>query len=88
MPERPAFGEIVRADPPVTVGSVTLLPIARIVVHAIGTTPAWVAASKEPFALVVRDAGGIRALDANARPIPLEELRAKVPGLDALIGSI
>lgn len=89
MPERAAHSELMRAATPLTVGSVSLLPIERIVLHADRREAhAWYAAVKEPYALIVRDAGGVRALDRNAETIPLEALREKLPGLDAVLAAM
>ena len=89
MPERITHNETVRAGTPITVGSVTLLPIERVVVHSEqNNMRAWFSATKDPYALVVRDAGGIRAVDTDATAVPLEELRKKIPELDGLLASI
>jgi hypothetical protein len=74
------------AGAPVFVGSVTLLPIERVVMHAdMATTGAWFSVAKQPYALVVRDANGIRTLDIDAAAVSLEHLREQIPGLDALL---
>ena len=89
MPERSTHTEILRAGAPVAVGSVTLLPIERVALHSDrGKTRVWCSAAKEPYALVVRDVGGLRVVDVDARAVSLEELREKIPGLDALLASI
>jgi len=89
MPERASHTETLRAGAPIRVGSVTLLPIERIAVHADGSAlRIWSYAAKEPYALVVRDAGGVWAVDAHASAISLAELSKRVPGLDALLASI
>ena len=89
MPERTGRTEMVRAGTPLRVGSVTLLPIERVVVHSgMGALGAWFTAAKEPYALVVRDAGGLRALDIGATPVSLEGLRQAIAGLDAVLASM
>ena len=89
MPERANHTDIVRAGTPFRVGSMTLLPIERVVVHsAVGALGAWFTAAKEPYALVVRDAGGIRALDIGAAAVSLEALREEIPGLDAVLAAM
>jgi len=88
MPERTSHTETVRAGTPLCIGTVTVLPIERAVVRSDrGALRAWFSAAVEPYALIVRDADGIRAVDAEATPISLEELRQKIPGLDALLAS-
>jgi len=68
---------------------VTLLPIERVVVHSdMGALGAWFTAAKEPYALIVRDAGGIWALDTGAMAVSLEALREGIPGLDAVLASM
>lgn len=89
MPERASRTATVRAGAPLRVGSTTLLPIERVVVHSgVGALGAWFTAAKEPYALVVRDAGGIRALDIGAAAGSLEALREEVPGLDAVLAAM
>jgi hypothetical protein len=89
MPEPNEHTETLRAGTPLAVGSVTLLPIERVVTYSDqGNTTAWLSMAKEPYALVVCDAGGIRAIDTNAMAVSLAELRDKVPGLGALLASM
>jgi hypothetical protein len=85
MPERARRTETVRAGTPLRVGSVIVLPIERVVVHAaMGALGAWFTAALGPYALVVRDAAGIRAIDIGGGPaVSLEALRQSFPGLDA-----
>ncbi len=67
-------------------GSLTLLPIERVVVRSHRGGPGvWASAAVTPCALVVRDAGGIRIVGVGAAAISLEELRERIPGLDALL---
>jgi hypothetical protein len=89
MPERATRTETVRAGTPLRVGSVTLLPVERVVVRSdVGALGAWFTAAREPYALIVRDAGGIRALDAGGAAVSLETLRDAIPGLDAALASM
>jgi hypothetical protein len=89
MPERKTRTDTLHAGTPFTVGSITLLPIERVVMHLdTGSTRVWFAAAKEPYALVVRDAGGLRAVDTDAMAVSLAALREKIPGLDALLASM
>jgi hypothetical protein len=83
MAECEAHTDTLRAGTPVTLGRVTLLPIERTVLHAglVGNCP-WFAASKHVYALVVRDEAGTRAIDADAQPVSLEDLRQRLPGFD------
>jgi hypothetical protein len=78
--------ETLRAGAPLRVGSTTLLPVERMVLHAErGARGGWLAGSKEPYALVVQDAGGLRALPTGAGAVTLDELRGRLPGLEALL---
>lgn len=89
MPERASHSRALRAGTPLRAGSVTLLPIERVVMHSsMGALGAWFTAAKEPYALVVRDAGGIRALDIGAAAVSLQALREAIPGLDAVLASM
>ena len=51
-----------------------------------GIVGAWFSVAKQPYALVVRDAAGIQAVDIDVS-ISLEELRERIPELDALLGT-
>jgi hypothetical protein len=89
MPEPKVASEVLRAGTPVTVGSVTLLPIERVVTHTSqGSTSVWFSVSKDPVALVVRDAYGIRAIETDTAGVSLEHLRAEIPELDAVLASM
>ena len=86
MPDRAGQIDTVRAATSVRVGSVNLLPIERVVVQQGGSAQlAWVSAAVEPYALIVRDAFGIRVIDLGAEAASLEQLRERIPGLDALL---
>ncbi len=86
MPDRAGQVDTLRAATPVSVGSVSLLPIERVLVHSDRNAPvAWASAALEPYALIVRDALGIRALDVGAGAVSLEQLRERIPGLDAML---
>jgi hypothetical protein len=88
MGDRAGLTEEVRAATAVRVGSVTLLPIERVVLHAERAGHvAWVTAAVEPLALVVRDAGGVRVVDVGAPAPSLEQLRERIAGLDAALES-
>jgi hypothetical protein len=89
MPERKTHTDMLRAGRPFAIGSVTLLPIEHVVMHSdMGNTGVWFSVAKEPYALVVRDADGMRAVDTNAMEVSLEQLRERIPGLDALLASL
>jgi hypothetical protein len=86
MLERSTHTEVVRPGTPVARGTVILLPIERVVLHTVrGNTRVWFSAVKEPYALVVRDAGGIWAINTDAVAVSLERLCQRVPGLDTVL---
>ena len=88
MPERARHAEVLRAGMPLRVGSVTLLPIERVVVRAgARARAAWFTAGKEPYALVVRDEGGVRAIGFGAEEVSLEALREAIPGLEGVLAA-
>ena len=89
MAERAIRTEALRAGRARHIGSVVLLPIERVVLHsARGGRGLWVLADKRPHALVVRDASGVRGIDAAGATVPLDALRAEVPGLDAALAAL
>ena len=93
MFERTRHTETVRAGTPVTRGAVLLLPIERVVLHSgwgddRGSTRVWFSVIKEPYALIVRDAGGLWAIDTDAAAVSLEALRESVPGLDTVLAAM
>ena len=89
MSERSAPADTLFAGAPLRLGSVTVLPIERIVRRSDrGDRGAWFTAIKEPYAVIVREADGTRAFAAGADAVSLEELRALVPELDALLSAL
>jgi hypothetical protein len=86
VPEHARHTEELRAGTQLRVGSVTLIPIERVVVHA-GTvvSAAWFTAAKEPFALVVRDEGGVRVIGVGAEEVSLASMGETIPGLVSMV---
>lgn len=86
MPERAPRIETVRAAIPLRVGDATVLTIERVVVRSSRMARgAWVTAAVEPQAVVVRDAAGVRLVELDGEAMSLEQLRERIPGLDALL---
>jgi len=78
--------EELRAGNPLVAGAVTIVPIERCSLHsAAWNMGCWLSGFKEPYAIIVRDADGVRALDTEAREIPLQSLLREIPDLDALL---
>ncbi|UCH46503.1 MAG: hypothetical protein JSU95_10250 [Betaproteobacteria bacterium] len=85
MPEKNPVTDRLIACEPIHVGNVTVLPIQRVKLQSqTAAAHAWLAASKEPVALVVRDSDGTRTIDI-AGTLSIEQLRDQIPDLDALI---
>lgn len=89
MAEPDRRGETYRAGSAMTFGGVTLVVVERTVAQAAGCASGrWCWTGKAPHALVIQDGGGVRAVDADGAPVPLDLLRRAVPGLDALLASL
>ena len=70
-------------------GDVTLVPIERCFIQSdSGEMGWWLSGFKEPFAIIVCDAIGIRAFDTEATEISLESLIQKIPDLGAVLASL
>lgn len=67
-------------------GPLRLLAVERVVIEGGGNRAAtWLVARKDPWLLVIQDGAKVRALGLDGLPIPLEEVRRRVPGLDDLL---
>ena len=89
MSDRDTRTERLQAGMPFSVGSTILLPIERIVIHTKrDKTHGWFSIVKEPYALALRDASGIRAVDTDAIAVSLEQLRAQIPHIDDVLASM
>ena len=86
MAERARPDERLRAGAPLRVGTVTLLVIERAVVRSyVGASWAGIYTAMEPYALVVCDPGGVRALNVEGSTVKLDDLRKRVPEMDVLL---
>jgi hypothetical protein len=73
------------AGAPIAVGDATFLVVARLVIEADSSDHAcWIYANKAPYALVIRDAQGLRALDMAGRWLSLAELAKDLPDLESI----
>lgn len=89
MPERSVRFESLRAGTALSIGSVVLLPIERVVLHSHRAERGWwLLADKHLHALIVRDASGIRGIDAEGAAVPLDALEEEVPGLGATLAAL
>lgn len=81
--------ETLRPANPLRVGDVMLVPIERIAVRSgMGDGGCWISAFKEAFAVVVRDANGVRALAMDSSEIPLDDLIREMPDLGAILAKL
>lgn len=70
---------------PIVVGDSTLLVVARVVIEAERSDHAcWIYANKAPYALMIRDARGLRAVDMTGRRLLLAELAKDLPDLQTI----
>lgn len=78
-----------RAGSALRVGGVTLVPIAQNRIRSdINRAGYWIGAVSEPFAVVVCDARGVRALAMDSSEIALEVLIDETPNLDAVLSGL
>lgn len=69
----------------IVVGDATLMVIARLSIQADSAGHAcWLQASKEPYALIIQDDHGLRALDMAGRRLAIAELLDDVPGFESI----
>jgi hypothetical protein len=78
-----------RTGIPLAANQVTLVPIERFFVRSSKSDRGyWFDALKEPYAIVVCDANGIRAFDTEAIEISLASLKQRIKGLEAMLTSL
>jgi hypothetical protein len=81
--------EALRAASPLRLGDVTLVPIEHTGIRSnMDDAGYWVSALKEAIAVVVCDASGVRALDADSSEIALDALIRKTPNLGAILSDL
>ena len=81
--------EELRVGNPMIVGEVTLVPIERCFIQFYtGEMGCWLSGLKDPFAIIVCDAIGMRAFDTEATEISVESLMKKVPNLCAVLAHL
>ena len=77
-----------RAGKSIVAGEVTVVPIERCYMQPVpGDRGCWLYGLKEPFAIIIFDATGIRAYDTAAIEISVASLIQKVPDLSAVLAS-
>lgn len=81
--------ERLRAANPLRVGDVTIVPVERTDIQSdTGNSGCWIGGFKTVFAVVVRDAKGVRALAADSSEIPLDDLIRETPNLRGVIAEL
>jgi len=71
-----------RAGDRIHVGSLVLVPVERVSIHA-----GWIAgtleavATQEPLGVVCRTPGGLRGFDVDGDEMPIDDLLATIDGL-------
>jgi len=71
------------------IGGVALVPVERTnVLSGRGAAGCWMSAFKEPFAVLVYDAKGVRALAMDSSELALEALIAETPDLAAVLAGL
>jgi hypothetical protein len=76
------------AGKPMIMGAVTIVPIERCYMQSVPRDiGCWLYGLKEPFAIIIFDATGIRAYDKAAIEISVSSLIKKIPDLSAVLAS-
>jgi len=76
--------EELKPGKPVTANNVTLIPIERISINSKEMNKGyWIAAQKEPYAIILRDSKWSRAFDMEGNEVSMEYLAQVVTDLDA-----
>jgi hypothetical protein len=77
-----------RAGKPMIAGEVTIIPIERCYIQSVpGDMGGLLYGLKEPFAIIIFDAIGIRAYDTSTKEISVASLIQKIPNLSAMMAS-
>ena len=74
---------------PLTAGKFTLIPVEHLVLQTkTESTYDWLVAFKEPYAIIVCDSNGVRALNLKDKQLSLEDLIQTVPGLGTIVAPL
>lgn len=75
-----------RAASPLRVAGVEIVPVVRVWLHRhAGEGGVWAAGGREPVAVVIRDASGLRAMNMAGEEVTLDTLLETVEGLAAAV---
>ena len=81
----PAVAEL-RVLPVLDTPTRRVVAIAEVTTsHGRGEDAAWLSATLAPVAVVVREGDHRWAIDLDNRPLPLDDLRRRVPALDKVL---
>jgi hypothetical protein len=78
--------ETLRASSPLHVDGITLVPVTRAAIRS--DRGYWIGAFKEVYAVIVCDAGDVRALGPDSSEIELDALIEKTPNLGAILSKL
>ena len=77
-----------RTGKPMVTGEVTIVPIERCYIQSVpGYMGGLLYGLKEPFAIIIFDATGIRAYNTSMKEITIASLIQKIPDLSAMMAS-
>lgn len=78
-----------RTGNPMAAAGITIVPVERCFMQSgRGIMGCWLSGLKEPFAILVCDADGIRAFDMVGREIPVASLLHEIPDLSAVTAAL
>jgi len=78
--------DTLRAGEPCVAGDSMLLPIEHVRITADRSNTGYrLTASKEPYAVIVRDANGLHAFTREAMAISVDALKQQIDNLDELL---
>lgn len=78
--------ETYSTDTPISIHDATLIPVVWNYQHThINNLTRWFAGNKEPRAVIVCDANGIRAFDMLSQEVSITSLEQIIPNLNAIL---
>lgn len=78
--------ERLQLSAPLHLGQARVVVVSRTHLLASHAAPwQWIVASKQPWAIVIRDSLGLRAVDPGGTPLPIEPLCQALPALRAFV---
>lgn len=78
--------ETITTESPVSIQDTTLIPVVRTFFNTKDNTfTYWLAANKEPLAIIVCNKKGIHAFNMDSAEISIDSLLEKTPGLNEIL---